>query len=593
MEVSDLFPELELRTRDPSIQKDFHTNGLSNLKPVMKSNAQAISSAIAPVSSAPKKKGICVAIKVNPKAYEERLILCSYSLIGRVILSKGEEPWKVLALKEKLQSFWKLNYQWHLISLGRGFFQILLNSKEDKAKVWGIRPLHLKPGTLRLQPWTQNFDPNTQRTTNAQIWVRFYDLPWEFWHPQILSDMARGIEIPLKFDRATLEGDYGHFACMLIDVDLSKPLPDSIMIEVGDDCLFPTLFFENVPSFCSVCCSIGHSAASCHHATRFTGNITTEPNDKIPERGRSKIRQEYRPKHKSRDVPNSRVFETIESDTEHVDIDPTSYPVMTDIEASIDPLRVEPYLYNHEGEANSYTDSEGTESDFSDPTTLDITCVQGGESWVDQSEDSGWKEVTTKKGDFNSVLGAHETTGNIYTISCYDFRAALTVCDLVDIETKGVFHTRIGRGRQDHHPLLVSGSASVSLGPRPFMFHGMWVSHPSFLNLVRLVWSSSFIGSGTGIVVQKLKLLKKALRKWNLEVFRNITLNVTKANEKVMLIQGRIGSEGFSDDLFRLETVALADLDSALKQQEFFLKEKSRVRWLAEGDRNSNFFHSL
>ena len=51
-------------------------------------------------------------------------------------------------------------------------------------------------------------------------------------------------------------------------------------------------------------------------------------------------------------------------------------------------------------------------------------------------------------GDFNSILGAHETAGNVSTISCDDFRAALTVCDLVDIETKGVFHTRIDRGKR-------------------------------------------------------------------------------------------------------------------------------------------------
>ncbi|KAK3204284.1 hypothetical protein Dsin_018330 [Dipteronia sinensis] len=121
----------------------------------------------------------------------------------------------------------------------------------------------------------------------------------------------------------------------------------------------------------------------------------------------------------------------------------------------------------------------------------------------------------------------------------------------------------------------------------------MWVYHPSFLNFVRSVWSSSIAGSGSGIVVQKLKLLKKALRRWNWEVFGDIALNVFNANEKLMFIHGRIGSEGFLDDLFRLETSALADLDNVLKQQEIFLKEKSRVRWLAEGNRNSKFFHSL
>ena len=45
--------------------------------------------------------------------------------------------------------------------------------------------------------------------------------------------------------------------------------------------------------------------------------------------------------------------------------------------------------------------------------------------------------------DFNSVLGAHKTTGNVSTISCDDFCVALTVYDLIDIETKRVFHTRI------------------------------------------------------------------------------------------------------------------------------------------------------
>ena len=49
------------------------------------------------------------------------------------------------------------------------------------------------------------------------------------------------MEVPLKFDEMTLKGDYSHFACILIDVDLFKPLPDSLMLEVGENCLFPSM----------------------------------------------------------------------------------------------------------------------------------------------------------------------------------------------------------------------------------------------------------------------------------------------------------------------------------------------------------------
>ena len=58
--------------------------------------------------------------------------------------------------------------------------------------------------------------------------MRFYDLPWAYWHPQILSDLARAIGIPLKIDRATLNGDFGNLAWILIDVDLQNQLLKSI-----------------------------------------------------------------------------------------------------------------------------------------------------------------------------------------------------------------------------------------------------------------------------------------------------------------------------------------------------------------------------
>jgi len=50
---------------------------------------------------------------------------------------------------------------------------------------------------------------------------------------------------------------------MLIDMDLFKPLPDSLMHDVGEDCLFFSLDYENLLTFCSSCCSIDHVASAC------------------------------------------------------------------------------------------------------------------------------------------------------------------------------------------------------------------------------------------------------------------------------------------------------------------------------------------
>ena len=131
-------------------------------------------------------KGDCISVKINKSAYEERLKLCQHSLLGRLVLSKGDKPWKLSDLKDKLQSLW----QWRLIPLGKGYFTIILHSEEDRQCIWSMGSLHLNPGILRLQSWTPNFNPHKQKLTNTQVWVKIYDLPWEYWHRQILADIC-------------------------------------------------------------------------------------------------------------------------------------------------------------------------------------------------------------------------------------------------------------------------------------------------------------------------------------------------------------------------------------------------------------------
>ncbi|PON37505.1 Zinc knuckle CX2CX4HX4C, partial [Trema orientale] len=66
----------------------------------------------------------------------------------------------------------------------------------------------------------------------------------------------------------TLKREFGRFARILIDIDLSRPVSDSLMVEVGDDYFFIPLEYERLPLFCTSCKIIGHEASSYRHGHR-------------------------------------------------------------------------------------------------------------------------------------------------------------------------------------------------------------------------------------------------------------------------------------------------------------------------------------
>ncbi|PON81971.1 LOW QUALITY PROTEIN: hypothetical protein TorRG33x02_221890 [Trema orientale] len=93
-----------------------------------------------------------------------------------------------------------------------------------------------------------------------------------------------------------LKGEFGQFARILIDIDLSQPISNSLMVEVGSDCFFIPLEYE-LPHFFSTCQTIGHAATSFKHGNKVRAPIKC---DSKMTRGRSRIRKQvYRPITKS------------------------------------------------------------------------------------------------------------------------------------------------------------------------------------------------------------------------------------------------------------------------------------------------------
>jgi len=88
----------------------------------------------------------------------------------------------------------------------------------------------------------------------------------------------------------------------------------------------------------------------------------------------------------------------------------------------------------------------------------------------------------------------------------------------------------------------------------------------------------------------KLKNLKHRLKIWNKTVFGNVNVLVKDAEQKLILIQANIDSNGASDLLLDQQKFAHITLENALNLQneEEFWREKSHASWHSNGAETQN-----
>ncbi|KAK2417435.1 hypothetical protein QL285_039734 [Trifolium repens] len=209
-------------------------------------------------------KGESISIKITEKEYAKGVENCKFNLHGRLILKKGEIAPSCRELYSILSNLWKSISAWRMISLGKGYFEFEFSSSEDLRHIWSAGALNIKPGVLRFSQWTQDFNPGIQKQSNAQVWVRFCDLPQEYWRHRTLFEIACAIGTPISLDEPTKNHVFGHYARILIDVDLDNLLHESILVEREGFAFYVGVIYEKMPSYCTNCQIVGHHISNCN-----------------------------------------------------------------------------------------------------------------------------------------------------------------------------------------------------------------------------------------------------------------------------------------------------------------------------------------
>lgn len=173
--------------------------------------------------------------------------------------------------------------------------------------------------------------------------------------------------------------------------------------------------------------------------------------------------------------------------------------------------------------------------------------------------------------------------GNIHNIkTCIDRVHATSDWITLFPESK-VFH--LSRVKSDHCPILLKTNNSFRIGPKPFRFESMWMSHKDFPNIVKTSWKNLDLD-----LHETIDNFKNDLTHWKKTTLKNIFEQKKKNLSKLAGIQ-KNPHYCSNDQLIILEKNLNEEYLNILKNEEELWMLKSIVSWLSLEDKNTTFFH--
>ena len=142
----------------------------------------------------------------------------------------------------------------------------------------------------------------------------------------------------------------------------------------------------------------------------------------------------------------------------------------------------------------------------------------------------------------------------------------------------GVFQCVLLKIVSDHCPIsLEGGGEGVKKGKTPFRFENMWLLSNEFKELVREQWTRySIAGSNSHCLVEKLKALKRDLRKRNKDVFGNVSARKSEAFSRIQFWDSKESVNPLSFVEAEAQMRDLEEYKNCVLMEETFWRQKSR-----------------
>ncbi|XP_074305736.1 uncharacterized protein LOC141640956 [Silene latifolia] len=199
-------------------------------------------------------------IDIHLDEVQDEIAKWKFTLMGNVLGAKPSQQ----TVSEFTQKHWNFGPLPLVQYFKKGWFSFKFDSEEAMNAVLRGGPWKIGSNSLVLKQCSPHFSCIMECVTIVPVWILFPDLDPYMWTDSILSKMASKIGKTLFADLHTTCKARLSFARILVEVDISKDLPDHIDINapfIGHSS--QRIVYEWLPYYCKTCFKLGHTDSNC------------------------------------------------------------------------------------------------------------------------------------------------------------------------------------------------------------------------------------------------------------------------------------------------------------------------------------------
>ncbi|XP_075108979.1 uncharacterized protein LOC142180802 [Nicotiana tabacum] len=166
-------------------------------------------------------------VKLEQEDIEEESEKWKMAIIMYVI---GDSP-SMEAAERFLVTQWRFAEKHQVYYHNDDYFVIRFKSIEDKEKVLLSEPNTINNRPVIMKEWSADFNFQNEVLKTIPIWVKFPKLPLSCWGMKSLSKISSGLGTPVYADECTTNIARISYARVLIEMNITRPLPTSITVQ--------------------------------------------------------------------------------------------------------------------------------------------------------------------------------------------------------------------------------------------------------------------------------------------------------------------------------------------------------------------------